>query len=525
MKVDEIYELLKRMPEHEQNAVLDMALKSTSTMRFTPNIGPQTKAYESPADELFYGGAAGGGKTALICGLAIQEHDKSLILRRTYPQLTGIFDECERILGTREGLREQKKVWVLANNRRIDFGSVVHEKDREDFQGRPHDLIAFDELTQFTEPMYNYIIRWNRHANPDQRCRVVATGNPPMSSEGMWVLKYWGPWLNPNHPNPAEDGELRYFTHVNGVEIECDGPDHIPEGALDPPRSRTFIKAKLEDNPDYMKSGYASVLAAMPEPMRTMLREGRFDIETVDGEWQVIPTAWIIAAQNRWTGNPARHYAMTALGVDVAQGGKDTTVLAGLRDTYFDELRVFKGKDTPDGPAVAQRVLDCIESQALVVIDAGGGYGGDSITQLNQAGMNVRGFVSTEAAPNVMTRDNMHKFYNMRAYAYWKFREALDPNYGSNVALPPDHELLTQLAAPTYEIEPRGIKIESKVDLKARLGVSPDKADAVIIAWAHNLKNLRKTRKNRQYRSDSETPRQRRALTSRQRMKYTRYSR
>ena len=519
MDLQDVVKLLGDMPQSARTELEDLALDVTKEAVFIPNTGPQTAAYYSQADELFYGGAAGGGKTALICGLAAQEHQKSLILRRTYPQLQGIFDELERIMGNRDQLREQKKLWHLPGGKRIDFGSVQHEKDREDYQGRPHDLIAFDEITQFTEAIYTYIIRWNRNADPSQRCRVVATGNPPMSSEGMWVLKYWGPWLDPDHPNPAKDGELRYYTYVNGEEIECDGPDHIPEGATDKPRSRTFIKGRLEDNPDYMASGYASVLAAMPEPMRTMLREGRFDVETVDNPWQVIPTSWIVQAQNRWPDHPGRHWQMDALGVDVAQGGKDNTVLAPRRDCYYDELTTIKGIETPDGPSVAERVIRVLRDQATVVVDAGGGYGGDTITQLNQAGINVKGFNGAAGASTHTTRDGMHHFVNMRAYAYWSFREALDPDFGSRIALPPSQNVLAQLASPLYEITPRGIKIEAKEDIKARLGVSPDEADAVINAFMSAQWGLKKAKSLR--RNVASGNLQRRANVSKAREKYS----
>jgi hypothetical protein len=39
-----------------------------------PNVGPQTEAYFCEADELFYGGQAGGGKTDLLIGLALTAH-------------------------------------------------------------------------------------------------------------------------------------------------------------------------------------------------------------------------------------------------------------------------------------------------------------------------------------------------------------------------------------------------------------------------------------------------------------------
>ena len=84
----------------------------------------------------------------------------------------------------------------------------------------------------------------------------------------------------------------------------------------------------------------------------------------------------------------------------------------------------------------------------------------------------------------------MHRFANKRAEAYWRFREALDPDQdgGSLVALPDDAELRADLAAPKFSITPRGILIESKDDIRKRLGRSPGKSDAVVMAWSEGEK-------------------------------------
>jgi hypothetical protein len=75
----------------------------------------------------------------------------------------------------------------------------------------------------------------------------------------------------------------------------------------------------------------------------------------------------------------------------------------------------------------------------------------------------------------------------MRAECYWRFREALDPASDSNVALPPDSELEADLCTPRWIPQSNGFKIESKEDIKKRLGRSPDCADAVVLSWADSF--------------------------------------
>ena len=60
---------------------LDQLLNDPSRL-FWPLPGPQSMAYESEADVIGYGGAAGGGKSFLAIGKALTQHHKVMILRR-----------------------------------------------------------------------------------------------------------------------------------------------------------------------------------------------------------------------------------------------------------------------------------------------------------------------------------------------------------------------------------------------------------------------------------------------------------
>lgn len=484
--VQDVLSLLDSLPEDERDAVIEAAAAATMKVRWLPNPGPQTDAYFSEADELFYGGSAGSGKSALLCGLAVTQHRNSILFRREFPQIKALVNEIKTIVGSREGFNQQTKVWRLSDGREIEFGSLQHEDDKEKYQGRPHDLICFDEVTHISEAQYRFLSTWNRSADPKQRCRIVSAGNPPTSAEGFWVVRYWAPWLDPLHPNPAKSGELRWFTVIDGKDVEVDGPDPVQvSGEWVKPRSRCFIRGKLADNPDYAATNYDATLAALPEEIRAAFREGKFDAIQSDKPLQVIPAEWVRAAQARWTETPPEGIGMCVLAHDVALGGGDANAWARRHGHWYDKIITERMRGHVDPIELASRDFALMRDGCPVVIDMGGGYGSGVYSHLrhNVRAVNVLGFNGAEASSKT-TRDRKLRFKNKRAEVWWKFREALEPGLGEPVALPPDAELLADLTAPTWRLTPSGIVIEEKTAIKARLGRSPDKGDCVVMAWS-----------------------------------------
>ena len=270
-----------------------------------PQIGPQAAAYNSPADELFYGGAAGGGKTDLLLGLAHTAHHRSIIFRREYSQLQSIEERSHELFDGRGSYNGQKGLWRLNDDRHVEFGAVQLEGDVRKFQGRAHDLKAFDEITHFSRTQFLFLAGWLRTPVAGQRTRIVCTGNPPTDAEGDWVIQHWAPWLDEQHPNPAEPGELRWFAMIDGFDTEVgSGEPFEHDGDMIHPKSRTFIPARIEDNPILMRTGYRKQLQSLPEPLRSKMLNGNFGVGQEDDPWQVIPTEWVKAAQQRWTDTP-----------------------------------------------------------------------------------------------------------------------------------------------------------------------------------------------------------------------------
>jgi len=494
--LDEVIASLTGLPDGQRDEIVRQARDATKHLVWVPNPGPQTMAYNSPADELYYGGQAGGGKSDLGVGLGLTHHEKSLILRRFNDDAKVLAERTLAIVGSRDGYNGQDQILRLPN-KLMEFGGCKDLEDRQRYKGDPHDLIDFDEIPDFLEQQYTFIIGWNRSANPKQRCRVLCTGNPPTTPEGMWVIKRWGAWLDPTHPKfgKVKEGQLLWYTTIDGKDTEVDGPGpHWINGESIIAKSRTFIRAKLSDNPDLAATNYDAVLAGMPEELREAYREGRFDAGLKDKAFQLIPTAWIRAAQERWTDKPPIGVPMCAMGIDCTGGGVDPMAISCRHDGWFAPSVIIPGHEIPAemaGRAAAGHVVAHRRDNAIMIVDMGGGYGGPLYEHLHMNFNNnpsiepiVKPFKGSEASVR-RTQDGTVGFNNKRTEALWKFREALDPGQvgGSPIMLYLGNEVMADLAAPTYELRRGGYHAESKESVCARLGRSTNEGDSVVMAW------------------------------------------
>lgn len=487
--LQEILDRLNKLPEEDRQRLIQDTLEATKGMKWVPNPGPQTEAYLSPADTLLYGGQAAGGKSGLIIGLSLTAHHRSLVMRRQYGQLRAIIDETLKFHGTREGFNAQPPpVLRTTDGRTIEFGAANLVGDEEAFQGQPHDLVAFDEVVHFAESQVRFLMGWNRpsHGSPEgQRCRVVMASNPPVTAEGQWVVGMFRPWLDITHTKPAKPGELRWFiTAPDGSDLEVPSSKPIEMGGTTYiPKSRTFIPARMSDNP-YIPQEYQATLDSMKEPLRSAIRDGNFMAARIDEPDQLIPTAWIREAQARWTRNPPVKVPMCNLAVDIAQGGPDRTVIASRYNTWFSPLEVWPGSETPGGREVAGLVVTRRRDNCLVTVDMGGGFGGATKEQLEDNGIYVFGYKGILGTTK-KSRKEQTGFHNTRAEAYWALREALDPEQpgGCSMALPDDPGLFAELISVKFGVDHRGIKITTKEEVKDILQRSPDKADAVVMCW------------------------------------------
>lgn len=265
---------------------------------WVPQPGPQTQAYLSQADVLLYGGAAGGGKTDLLVGLATQEHTRSIIFRSSYENIASVSGISARVkaIAGHAGWNVRKMSWTNPSDRShfVELGALG-KRNAETKYERAHDFIGFDEGVELSEAKVRYVLGWLRTTKEGQRCRCVIASNPPTGSEGQWLIEWFGPWIDPSHPKyPTAPGELRWCARsANDSLIWLDGSDPIvflnEEGsAIRPataeevaalregderciaiqPGSHTFVPATVFENEYLNRSEYVAILQGMVPELR-----------------------------------------------------------------------------------------------------------------------------------------------------------------------------------------------------------------------------------------------------------------
>lgn len=468
------------LPRDEQDRLIAVARRAPV---WAPLPGPQMDAFVSKADIIGYGGAAGGGKTDLAIGMALAKHHRTMIVRRTGPELIGIHSRIMTLLGGKQDFNGKDSIWHVqsgGHERVIEYGSTPNAGDETKYQGRPHDLLVFDEAVAFPRHVPLFLRTWLRHENPAQHCQMLLTFNPPTTAEGGWVVEFFGPWLDPLHPRPAKPGELRwYLTGADGKDREVEGPITVVEDGIEfRAMSRTFFPARVTDNPYYMASGYASQLYSLEEPFRSMMLKGSFASSFEDDPFQLFPSKWVDIAMARWK-QPDVVPAMDAVGADIARGGRDKTVVFCRHGAWFSEPHEAKGIDTPDGPTAGAFILQHTRDRARIFIDIIG-VGSSPYDWIRDLEQPIIGVNVSESAQG-RSRSGV-ELYNTRTEILWRLREALDPAANNGIALPPNKELKRELAAFRWEMQGKKIRVDEKDKIVERLGRSPDMVSALALA-------------------------------------------
>lgn len=223
----------------------------------------------------------------------------------------------------------------------------------------------------------------------------------------------------------------------------------------------------------------------------------------------VIPLAWIEAANERWeqqievkdtTWNwidgakrcvwprwawrqSAETSELDALGVDIARSDLgDKTVIARRQANTVTQLDRYHIADTQPIVGYVSNLLE--KSKADAVVDVIG-IGSGPYDQLRERFGNRAVAFNASESSTMKDRSKELEFSNKRSAAWWHMRELLDPAFDSTIALPPDDQLIGDLTAPHRGRMTSGGKltVESKPDIRKRIGRSTDDGDAVVMAF------------------------------------------
>lgn len=233
----------------------------------------QARAHRFEVGELLYGGAAGGGKTDWLIAEALAvllefPGAAAALFRRTMPQLDELGGITYRLLDRLPqpqvaSYNAVKHVWQFRNGSRLRLAACARDADVTKYQGAEWALVGFDQLEQFTEFQYTYLLHRLRQSGAVAAAmaaagytpKAIGSANPGGVGHG-WVKRRWiDPFPTGGQPfRPAPTAE-------------------VPQ-----PLTRAFIPAKLADNEANVDPGYRRQLEALTGDTRKAM---------LDGDWNV----------------------------------------------------------------------------------------------------------------------------------------------------------------------------------------------------------------------------------------------
>lgn len=195
---------------------------------------------------------------------------RAIIFRRTYPRLGEIIDRSFKYFKHLDAKYSDKDIslkipaWTFPSGAKYAFGHCQNEPDKYNYQGKEFHYLGFDQIEEFTESMYLFLMAQNRTSDKQIKCYVRCTANPGGVGHA-WVKKRWIETCKPNI--------VSWFKRVEDEDIEVDKLDRL---AI----SRSFVPASVYDNPSIIQNdpNYVKRLEQLPEADKQALLYGNWEV-------------------------------------------------------------------------------------------------------------------------------------------------------------------------------------------------------------------------------------------------------
>lgn len=393
----------------------------------------------------------------------------------------------------------QWKVAVGATSELVGYGRKPADYSDSAFQGihAKYVLVIIDEAGGIDKSLFDAAdaLATNKGA------RVLAIGNPDdptahfaeicKPDSGWNVLRIDGlrtpnftqefvEWMDCRQCRKA--GQTRnLLTRLMQEEGIPYSQEPIPEYLRDYLLTPEWVEERLHRWVGRVEPGKSVAEMAAQSSLFTAKVRGLFPNSNSEG---VIPLGWVERAMARGRDRADAGLipdGRKVVGADIADSGADESALAIRKGNSIISIRKFPHADTMETTGHIKAALNEPDAHAVVdVIGVGAGV----VSRLREMQVSVRAFNAAKSAEDRKDATGEFGFTNLRAWAWWHLRELLDPSRGSDITLPDDEMLKADLTAPKWRVLSGGkIQIESKDEIRKRLGRSTDSGDAVLMAF------------------------------------------
>ncbi len=216
-------------------------------IRIAPQTGPQADFLACPADEVFYGGARGGGKSHGVLldfakhAMEFGENVNGILFRRSYPELEDLQGKAERIFPYLNATwRAQARKWLFPSGANLKMRYLSNEDSANHYIGHEYTWMGFDQLDlwpkQATVDKLKANLR-NPHGIPS---RMVSTGNPGGVGHN---------WIKARYIDPAPARSL--IKTENGTTL-CYIPAKVYDNKILLKADPTYIDRLKESGPEWL---------------------------------------------------------------------------------------------------------------------------------------------------------------------------------------------------------------------------------------------------------------------------------